>query len=80
MQVSEAEWLVFILQELQLVDKHELDNILEMFKAVDTNGDGVLDMADVRRRSRTHDRMDPGPSASPLSNGAMSSPRDSSNV
>lgn len=44
--------MMFMLQQLGLVDKTELDNVLEMFDAVDTNGDGVLDITDVRRRIR----------------------------
>ena len=51
-QVSRAEFMMFMLQQLGLVDKSELDNVLEMFDAVDTNGDGVLDLTDVRRRMR----------------------------
>jgi Ca2+-binding EF-hand superfamily protein len=50
MQVDQAEFIMFMLQELNLVNAHELENILEMFAAIDANGDGKLNLADVRRR------------------------------
>lgn len=41
--------MMFLLKELSLVDEAELKNILSMFEAIDTNGDGVLSMDDVRQ-------------------------------
>ena len=52
MQVSEAEFMTFMLQELDLVDYHELENIFAMFHAMDIVQDGRLSMADVRARLR----------------------------
>jgi hypothetical protein len=42
--------MTFMLQELNLVDAHELENIMAMFHAVDANDDGKLNLADVRRQ------------------------------
>ena len=47
MQVERAEFLIFMLQELELVDCTELKNISKIFDAMDTDGNGVLTMADV---------------------------------
>ena len=49
-QVSEGDFLAFMLAELQLVDDIELANIAAMFHAMDISGDGKLSMADVRAR------------------------------
>ena len=46
-QVERAEFLIFMLQELELVDCTELKNISKIFDAMDTDGNGVLTMADV---------------------------------
>jgi hypothetical protein len=59
-QVSRTEFMIFMLQQLDLVHKEELDNILEMFDSADINGDGVLDVADVRRRMRRSPPPQPG--------------------
>lgn len=47
MQVERAEFLVFMLQELELVDATELKNISKIFDSMDADGNGVLTMADV---------------------------------
>jgi len=47
LQVSKVEFMMFILEHLELVDRSELDRILAMFNAADLIGDGVLTTADV---------------------------------
>lgn len=48
LQVSKVEFMMFILEHLELVDRAELDRILAMFNAADLIGDGVLTTADVQ--------------------------------
>ena len=60
MQVSKTEFMMFMLEELDLADPDEMQTILRMFAAVDRNNDGVLNVADVRRRLHTeHDTAQP---------------------
>ena len=49
-QVSQVEFMMFMLEHLELVDREELDRILDVFNAADATGDGVLNLADVRAR------------------------------
>jgi hypothetical protein len=60
--------MIFMLQQLDLVSKTEVDNILQMFDAADVNGDGVLDVADIRRRLRLSGSVSTGttPEAMPF--------------
>lgn len=52
-QVHREEFLMFVLQHLGVVDSDDMERILAIFATLDTSGDGVLDLADVRAHSRT---------------------------
>jgi len=47
---------MFMLERLELVDREELDRILDVFNAADAVGDGILSLADIRvcRRCSVH--------------------------
>lgn len=47
-QVQREEFLMFVLQHLGIVDGDDMDRILAIFSSLDTSGDGVLDMQDVK--------------------------------
>ena len=49
-QVSKAEFIMFMLTELELVGQTELQNILKMFNSLDSDGSGVLTVDDIRAR------------------------------
>jgi hypothetical protein len=48
LQVTRVEFLMFILQHLDIVDRGEMEQILTLFESCDANGDGVLDLQDVK--------------------------------
>jgi hypothetical protein len=50
LQVERAEFLMFILEHLGLVDADELERIMEMVNTADINGDGVLNLQDIKVR------------------------------
>jgi Ca2+-binding EF-hand superfamily protein len=52
MQVSRAEFMIFVLQELDLVERDQLDRILSLFDSLDVTGDGILNLADMRSQAR----------------------------
>lgn len=43
-QVSKVEFMMFILDRLELVGQDEMNRILEMFDEADTAGDGILNL------------------------------------
>lgn len=51
---------MFILQHLEIADRAEMEQILTLFESCDMNGDGVLDVQDLKtqmsRRSRVASR------------------------
>lgn len=64
-QVSRAEFMIFVLQELALVDPEQIERILALFDSVDENGDGVLDLKDIRARARLPYYFESCPAAAP---------------
>lgn len=69
MQVSRVEFLMFILQHLEIADRGEMEHILTLFESCDNNGDGVLDLQDVKSRMSRRSRI----AASARQGGAQSS-------
>ena len=59
LQVTKAEFLVFMLQELELVESAELRNILRIFDTMDTDGNGELNMDDVQSLLKRRDGGSP---------------------
>eukprot|EP00892_Ulva_mutabilis_P004637 jgi/Ulvmu1/2545/UM139_0013.1 len=59
-QVSKVEFMMFILERLDLVDREELERVLDVFTAADVNGDGVLNLADIQARCGRAVRAPPG--------------------
>ena len=47
-QVSRAEFMMFILMQLELVPQDELRNINRMFDTLDSDGSGDLTIHDIR--------------------------------
>ena len=47
-QVSQAEFMAFLLTELGLVSSPEISNILRLFDSLDTDKSGVLTRDDIR--------------------------------
>ena len=47
-QVSRAEFMMFILMQLELVPQDELRNINFMFDTLDSDGSGALTIHDIR--------------------------------
>lgn len=45
LQVSKVEFMMFILENLNLVGREEMGKILELFESVDHDGDGILSLA-----------------------------------
>lgn len=41
---------MFILEHLEIVERSEMERILTLFEACDVNGDGVLDLQDIKSR------------------------------
>eukprot|EP00892_Ulva_mutabilis_P004634 jgi/Ulvmu1/2542/UM139_0010.1 len=52
-RVQREEFLMFVLQHLGVVDGDDMERILAMFNSLDTSGDGVLDIQDVKRAVST---------------------------
>ena len=46
-QVSEAEFVMYKLEAMELVSQDTLQEIVEQFRAVDIDGDGVLTRAEL---------------------------------
>ena len=49
-QVSQVEFLAFMLSELDLCDSTDVHHILGMFHTLDLNGDGTLNLQDIVRK------------------------------
>lgn len=52
-QVAKVEFLMFVLDRLELVGQDEMNRILEMFDEADEVGDGVLNLQ-VQQASHQH--------------------------
>lgn len=56
-QVSREEFLMFILQHLNMVDRSEMEQILTLFESCDSNGDGHLDLRDIKYKMSRASRV-----------------------
>lgn len=45
--VSMEEWLTFMLVMLQKVDREDIDQLKDIFRSIDRNGNGVIDKGDL---------------------------------
>lgn len=77
LQVTRVEFLMFILQHLKIVDRAEMEHILSLFESCDSNGDGVLDLQDIKTRMSCSSRVAASRAASRAASGAGLRPQSS---